>query len=191
MKMHVVAVGSDVYWLRAVQNAMAAEFDQLETINCSGNLHKYIDDLPKADAHTLLLVDASGQRGIQPFVAALRARGWRYVIVVAANPSVKEAIAILRGNSGFDYWHKTYDESEIKNQVLACSEEILLLETLSKKEGFSTEAELIQAIYGEDFTGKVAPNDSQFRDLIERRRSLKRLTIRAGIYSLVQDRASG
>jgi hypothetical protein len=55
--------------------------------------------------------------------------GWPHVVVVAADPSVKEAHAVLQGNPGYDYWKKTYAASVIRADVTRCLEEIEKLES--------------------------------------------------------------
>jgi len=124
MNMRVVAAGQDEYWLTAVQEATAEWAGDTHILKCPGELLKCISNLPEPDADTVLLVDASAEGDMEQVVAALRARGWRYVIVVAADPNAKEATAVLRRNLGYDYWEKTYDEDKIHDRVKACFEEI-------------------------------------------------------------------
>lgn len=124
MNMGVVAAGQDAYWLVAVQQATAEWENNAHTLKCPGDLLKCISNLHEPDADTILLVDASGQSDMEQVVKGLRARGWRYVIVVAADPNAKEATAVLRGNLGYDYWEKTYDEEKIHDRLKACFNEI-------------------------------------------------------------------
>lgn len=119
-----MAFGQDSYWLTAVQNAMAGWAGDPSMVKCSGDFPNCISNLPAPEANTLLLVDASGQNDMEQVVAKLRARGWKYVVVVAADPSAKEATAVLRRNLGYDYWEKTYDEEDIRKRVKACFDEI-------------------------------------------------------------------
>jgi hypothetical protein len=93
-------------------------------VKCPGDFRHCIGNLPAPDLKTVLLVDASGQSDIEEIVGRLRSQGWRYVIVVAADPSVKEATAVLRGNPGNDYWDKTYDEKDIRKRIDQCVGEI-------------------------------------------------------------------
>ncbi len=125
MKMQVAAVGSDVYWLRAVQTALSTDVDRPEIINSLGNLQQCIANLQELNAKTILLVDISGSSEAESVIAAVRAKGWKYVIAVAADPSAKQATSVLRRNLGYDYWKKTYNEHEIKNMVTTCIMEIL------------------------------------------------------------------
>jgi hypothetical protein len=69
-------------------------------------------------------VDATIQSQMKDVVTTLRDQGWRYVVVVAADPSAKVATTILRGNLGFDYWEKTYDDEEIRKRIIECINEI-------------------------------------------------------------------
>jgi len=124
MTMRVVAAGRDTYWLSAIQKAMSGWAENPVTLKCSGDLLKCISSLPDPDPSTILLADASGQSEIEKVVATLREMGWRYVIVVAADPSAKEATAILRRNLGYDYWEKTYDEEVLRTRIKICFNEI-------------------------------------------------------------------
>lgn len=124
MTLHIVAVGQDVYWLTAVEKAIAGWAGKPDMLECPKELSECVSALPAPDANAVLLVDASGQNDMECTVALLRSRGWKYVIVVAADPSAKEAISILRRNLGYDYWEKTYDEEEIRSRVKASFEEI-------------------------------------------------------------------
>jgi hypothetical protein len=123
MKSRVCALGQDLYWLEAVRKT-GDELLTVEAIPCPGNLVECLDRLPAKDANTLLLVDATWQPGVEQLVQRLRQLGWPYVVVVAADPSVKEAHAVLQGNLGYDYWKKTYAASVIRADVARCLEEI-------------------------------------------------------------------
>lgn len=132
MSLHIVAVGQDIFWLTAVKKATAGWAGTPEILECPDELTKCISDLPAPDMNAVLLVDASGQGNMERAVALLRSRGWRYVIVVAADPSAKEAVSVLRRNVGYDYWEKTYDENDIRARVSASFDEIER-ERLAKK----------------------------------------------------------
>lgn len=132
MSLHIVAVGQDIFWLTAVEKATAGWAGTPETLECPDDLTKCISALPAPDANAVLLVDASGQSDMEGAVALLRSRGWKYVIVVAADPSAKEAVSVLRRNVGYDYWEKTYDENDIRERVSASFDEIEC-ERLAKK----------------------------------------------------------
>ncbi len=124
--MRILALGQDRYWLRAVEKATAA----LPSLLATGKtIRKPMPDpsqLPRSDNRTILLVDASGQTNMESVVGELRVRGWEYVIVVAADPSAKQAISVLRGgNLAYDYWDKTYDEKKIQELIKTCIEDIL------------------------------------------------------------------
>lgn len=133
MKLRVAAIGQDEYWLNAVRNAIADWLGELSIIKCTGELARCIPRLPKPGTGIILLADASGQGDMEQVVSELRARGWEYVIVVAADPSAKEATAVLRRNLGYDYWEKTYDEAEIRERVKICFEEINAKKGLRKQ----------------------------------------------------------
>jgi thiaminase len=130
MSMHIMAMGQDAYWLAAVHNATKDWSNNPRTYKCSGDLEKHIADLPKPDDNTVLLLDTAGQGDMEIVIVSLRSRGWKYVIVVTADPSAKEAPSILRRNLGYDYWAKTYDEADIREQVQSCFEEIIMEEQM-------------------------------------------------------------
>ena len=124
MNLRVLTVGQDAYWLTAVQHATA---DLI--MDPPGRKHrkdsvKCISDLPRPSVNTLLLLDASDQRDVVQAVTELRSRGWKYVVVVAADQSARQATAVLRQQLGFDYWDKTYDEEKIRARIKTCFEEI-------------------------------------------------------------------
>jgi len=140
MSMHVLAVGQDEYWLTAVHKATAGWAGEPITVKCPGDLLQCISSLPHPTAGTVVLVDAAGQGDVQQVVAGLRVRGWKYVIVVAADPSAKEAASVLRRNLGYDYWEKTYDEEDIRHRLKACFDEITTeLPPLTRQHGWSSE----------------------------------------------------
>jgi hypothetical protein len=140
MSMHILAVGQDEYWLTAVQKAAAEWAGNPIIVKCPGNLLQCISSLPRPSTSTVVLVDASGQGDVEQVVAGLRARGWKYIIVVAADPSAKEATSVLRRNLGYDYWEKTYDEKDIHDRVEACLAEITMdLPLLTKQHERSSE----------------------------------------------------
>jgi hypothetical protein len=122
-KFQIYALGQDAYWLDVVKNISGETFT-LEIIQCPGDLRDCLYRLPRADVKTLVLIDASWQSDIENMVQSLRSLGWSYIVVVAADPSVKEARAILRGNLGYDYWKKTYVASVIQSYINKCLEEI-------------------------------------------------------------------
>jgi thiaminase len=132
--MRLVAIGQDAYWLSAVHRATTGWAGDPITVKCTGDIRQCISCLPQPAANAILLVDASGQGDMEQVVAALRNQGWRYVVVVAADPSAKEATAVLRRNLGYDYWEKTYVEEEIRERVRVCLAEITTqLPSLTRK----------------------------------------------------------
>lgn len=139
MKLRVAAIGHDEYWLNAVHNATADWVGETPTVKCGGELLKCISRLPKPSIRTILLVDASGQGDMEQVVEVLRTRGWKYVIVVAADPSAKEATAVLRRNLGYDYWEKTYEEAEIRERIKTCFEELQVKKEMMKQHHTSFE----------------------------------------------------
>lgn len=125
MKMSVIALGQDLYWLDAVLDATSTLTGIAPAKKFSGSPLRSISQLPRPNSHTVILLDASGQVDVAGVVLEFRAAGWRYVVVVAADPSANEAIAVLRRNIGYDYWQKTYDEDAIREKVQCCITEII------------------------------------------------------------------
>jgi len=120
----LVAFGMDKYWIGSVKRVMKGWEVGVAAIKCTGNLKVCLSRLPDPDENSVVIVDASGQSQMKEIVASLRSRGWQYVIVVAADPNAKEAISILRPNLAYDYWEKTYDNTEIGNRIRQCFDEI-------------------------------------------------------------------
>jgi hypothetical protein len=122
--MRIAALSQDPYWLSALQRAVADTGMCLIVVKCQGDLQNNLSDLPTPDQDTILLVDASQQIDAERVVTSLRSLGWEYIIVLAADPNAKEAAAILRRGLSYDYWEKSYVESEILDRVNTCFEEI-------------------------------------------------------------------
>lgn len=133
MKMRILALGQDLYWLTAVHKATASLPYLVSPRKASAKLVRDPSQLPRPDDHTVLLVDASGQLNLEGLVTDLRTRGFDYVIVVAADPSAKQATSVLRGSLSYDYWEKTYDETEIRERIKTGIAEILQEKELTKK----------------------------------------------------------
>jgi hypothetical protein len=124
VKKRILAVGLDEYWLTAVKNATATRDDFVHTRTFSGDPLKCNFDLPRPNAWTLLLLDASGQVDMKKVVTKFRSAGWKYVVVVAADLSSNQAVSVLRGNLSYDYWPKTYDKNDIRERIELCFDEI-------------------------------------------------------------------
>jgi hypothetical protein len=120
----VWALGQDLHWLETVKRAFD-DPDRVEIVECPGNLADCLDRLSQSAEKALLLLDASGQRDIASVVRMLRNLGWHYVVVVAADPSVNEARAVLRRNLGYDYWRKTYSVPVVRADIERGFEELL------------------------------------------------------------------
>jgi thiaminase len=124
MNLRILAVGQDIYWLTAIQHATAKLMEAPPGRKRKKDSVKCISDLPRPRPNTVLLLDASDQRDVVEAVTGLRSKGWKYVVVVAADQSVRQATAVLRQGLGYDYWIKTYDEEQIRQQIMTCFEEI-------------------------------------------------------------------
>lgn len=120
--MKIFALGKDKYWLTVLKNLELNV--SLKTIHCLGKLPACLDALPEVETNAIILLDASGQANIKEGVRVLRNRGWRYVVVVAADPSANEATVMFRNKLAHDYWVKTYDIHPIVNRLEDCLEEI-------------------------------------------------------------------
>jgi hypothetical protein len=124
MKQHkVYALGRDKYWLEAVVEA-AGENIPIGPIECVEDYPACLGHLPTADAQALLLVDATRQADVVELTRQLGACGWQHIVVVAADPSSKEARAVLRNRLAHDYWHKSYDRQVIRRHLERCLEEL-------------------------------------------------------------------
>ena len=113
MRCQVLAMGQDQYWLRAVE-AGADEQTEVHTVPGEEGLINCLRQLPPVSPDTLLLIDATGQADIRRVVRRLRADGWKRVIILAADPSFREAHAVLQEASGYDYLPKSYDPGAIR-----------------------------------------------------------------------------
>jgi len=120
---HVYALGQDPYWLQAVAQASGDEIT-VAPIHCPESYLACLNDLPSVVPGAILLVDATRQAGISAVVRGLLELGWKYVVVVAADPSMKEARALLRGKAAFDYWPKSYVPTAIRRDLERCIDEI-------------------------------------------------------------------
>jgi TusA-related sulfurtransferase len=98
-------LGQNPHWPKAVAR-IANEAIRVGPIQCSASYLECLDRLPEADPGSLLWVDATRQPKVRAVVQRLRQQGWRYVVVVTADPSWGEAHAVLRGTVGYDYWEK-------------------------------------------------------------------------------------
>jgi hypothetical protein len=132
MKMRILAMGQDLYWFAAMKKAIAILEDDLLSPRKQFRSVKCAADLPRANANTLLLIDASEQLNLEATIVQLRQQGWRYVVVVSADPTAKQATAVLHWDQGYDYWEKTYDEQRIGKQVQAFFDEIRKAQKLTK-----------------------------------------------------------
>ena len=123
MNIMIYALGQDKFWLSALHQACTYN-RQIKSIHCAVNISGCIVDLPVPQKNAVILLDASGQSNIAQSVKVLRDKGWKFVVVVAADPSVKEAVSVLRMGMGYDYWKKTYVVQEIADAVEECLDEV-------------------------------------------------------------------
>lgn len=110
----VIALGHDRYWLKAVRSLPADEF-QVTASALPARTETW--PLPPADASAVLLLEASGLANVAEMVHYAHQRGWQHILVVAANPSAREAYTVLRQAGACDYRPLTYDPETIALQV--------------------------------------------------------------------------
>jgi hypothetical protein len=111
----VYALGQDLYWLKAMTK-VADEAVTVEPIQCPASYLECLNLLPEADPEALLLVDATRQPDIEAVVRRLCSLGWRYVVVVAADPHFRETYAVIEAGA-YDYWPKSYVPAIIRQSV--------------------------------------------------------------------------
>lgn len=121
----IITLGQDTHWSQTLKDAVdkvfiARDFDDFQSIE------DFLDSAHKPDPETLLLIDVSEQPSIKMTVQRLRKLGWPYIIVVAADPSVKEAYVVLHDAGGYDYWQKTYQVPAIRVNIERCLNEIAM-----------------------------------------------------------------
>ena len=112
----VYALSQDRFWLDAVVQA-ASQGIMVQRVECPEGYPDCLKGLPEADLEALLLLDATGQSDVAYLAGLLRARGWRHIVVVAADPCSKQARDVLRERVAEDYWHKTYARETIQRDL--------------------------------------------------------------------------
>lgn len=124
MSTYIYAFSQDTYWLNVIKK-IRLEAIQLKIIQCSGAMPDCFKRLPDTNSDALILVDAYGHSDdIRVVIQNLRNLGWKYVVVITADPTVKESLDVLREQLGFDYWAKTYVASSIRLSITKCLAEI-------------------------------------------------------------------
>jgi hypothetical protein len=109
-------MGQNTHWLDAVATIAVPDV-LVERIECSEGFPECLAHMPPAEPRALLLVEAVLHVDMADLVRELRARGWQYVVVVAADPQESEARALLRNGLAFDYWIKSYEHSDIRRDL--------------------------------------------------------------------------
>jgi len=122
-KRQVYAVGGDLYWLKAIQK-IASESVDVKVFQCDTLSPECLDHLSEADREALLLLDADDWNGTVGAVQQLRQRGWRYVVLVVAGSSWRDARKALQRSFTYDYWEKSYAPNVIRREVEQCLDEI-------------------------------------------------------------------
>ena len=109
-------MGQDTYWLDAVARSAGQEI-AIVRVECSEGFPDCLDQMPRSEQGALLLVEAALHVDLVDLVRELRTRGWQHVVVVAANPNISEARAVLRNGTAFDYWAKSYECPVIRQHL--------------------------------------------------------------------------
>lgn len=124
MSAQVYVFGRDKYWLDAIAKVQLDDVS-IETVQCQELLSDCLNDLPEPNPDALVLIDVFSHREkIEDVLLQLRSRGWRNIVVIAADPSVKESRSVFRERLGMDYWNKTYDVAIIQLKIEKCLRDI-------------------------------------------------------------------
>lgn len=126
-KRRMYAMSQDCHWLQVLRD-LPDKLISGGKFYCSNDYPFCLNQLGEPDRNALLLIDATGQSNIAETVSQLRKQGWRYVVVVAADPSSKEAHAVFKEAGGYDYLVKCYTHKSIQNELERCLNEIALQE---------------------------------------------------------------
>lgn len=116
-KVRVYALTMDRHWGKVLQQVGDESLD-VGVICCPDGYPNCLESLPTADPDALLLLDATGLKDVAGMVRRLRQRRWQHIVVVAADPTAKEANAVFKAG-GHDYWRKTSDVNVVRSQVRA------------------------------------------------------------------------
>jgi hypothetical protein len=135
MTTRVYAFGHDKYWLEALRKVKLEDI-VLEIVYCSSEcLSDCLHELPRADPNALVLIDIfSHQESVGKVLLTLRSQGWRNIVVIAADPSVKESRDVFRQRRGLDYWNKTYEATIIQAKIEKCLKDMKRINNSDEKE---------------------------------------------------------
>lgn len=124
MSVHCVyALGQDAYWVDAMVRS-GDESVRVQPIRCPGGYDECLGQVAEIARDVLLFVDATDQQDVVATAARLQQLGFRYVVVVAADPSAREAHAVFQEGKAFDYIQKTYVSQVIRADIARCLAEI-------------------------------------------------------------------
>lgn len=116
-KVRVYALTVDPHWGKAVKQVEDASLEVV-VVECPEGYPNCLESLPPAEPGALLLLDATGLADVAVMVRRLRQRRWQHIVVVAADPTAKEANAAFKAGAS-DYWGKTLDVGTLRSQVRA------------------------------------------------------------------------
>lgn len=114
-KLGVYALTMDGRWGEMLTQIVDESFE-ITVMHCPEGYPDCLENLPEADPDALLLVDATGLPDVAGMVRRLRRRGWRHVVVIAADPTAKEANAAFKAGAS-DYGTKTLDRRTVLWQL--------------------------------------------------------------------------
>jgi len=112
-------------WLATVLSAAKDEF-VVKVVECQLSDPRRWAELGRPSGTALMLIDSALGPDIEKSIPILRKAGWKHVVVVAANPTWKQARAVLRDAGGFDYWSKTYDPKILRADLMRCLQEMTI-----------------------------------------------------------------
>ena len=117
----IYALGHDEYWLRAVAG-IVDDTVEVQVLRLAEDEPLCLDDLPEPVPGALLLLDTTPE--VKTVAQMLNQKGWRHVVIVAADPHWKEAKALIKQKIAYDYWPKSYEPDAIRTSVKTCLQEM-------------------------------------------------------------------
>ena len=114
---HIYLLSRDLTWSKAVI-AVLTNATLEKPIRCSTDCAD-LDLLPAAEPDALLLVDAMECPQIVNTVSRLKELGWDHIVVFAADPSEKDARAVIHAGAQ-DYLIKFYSRTLVRKELEEC-----------------------------------------------------------------------
>lgn len=123
MSVRAYLLSRDRFWVRALAQLQPGTVP-LEIAPLALDARGSLEHLPPAGPRALAILDATGDCDLAGIIDQLAGSGWKNVVVVAADPSTKEALLVLRDHPTYDYWKKTYDPGKIRAKLEAYLQEM-------------------------------------------------------------------